>query len=363
MISIPTKTFSAALKRVMPAVGSERRMLPVLNNVLLQVEGKELTIAASNLSLSIKTAIAVTSSIEPVALPAKMLNDIVANLAGDVLSLDVDALTNVGKIDCVAYHGELRGMKADEFPPMAEPEGTTITLPLADLQRLTEAVAYAASDEAARPVLEGILLEAKDGKLTTVATDGHRLAASSAAVDGVADARIIAPTAEWQAALKAMSGETIKLALTETMVHLTDGTTSASMPLISGKYPDVSAIIPCSFATQVEVKTADLKRALKSAKIFARELSNIVTITASKQDGLKVETWETVEGRSEHDLVATVSGADITFAINCAFLLETANRIDSDMTLIQTNAANKPIWVAASADSETFAVIAPLQTV
>lgn len=70
-----------------------------------------------------------------------------------------------------------------------------------------------------------------------------------------------------------------------------------------------------------------------------------------------------MEQVTTHDLVATVSGADITFAINCAFLLETANRIDSDMTLIQTNAANKPIWVAASADSETFAVIAPMQTV
>ena len=70
----------------------------------------------------------------------------------------------------------VRPLSFDDYPKLASPVNTSVTLPAAQFGDALRQVVRAASTDEARPILTGVMMTAEGDGLRMVATDSYRLA-------------------------------------------------------------------------------------------------------------------------------------------------------------------------------------------
>ena len=79
----------------------------------------------------------------------------------------------------------MKEMLASDFPPFPEvSEGESLNFAASELAFLAEKTTFACSTDTIRLNLNGVYLEAKDGVISMIATDGHRLGRASIEQEG-----------------------------------------------------------------------------------------------------------------------------------------------------------------------------------
>ena len=163
---------------------STRTTLPVLSNVLLKAEENRLDFTATDLDVTISSAVEATVQ-KPgaVTLPARKLFGIVKELPTPQIELEVDEKNNC-RLTAGASFYRINGLAAEEFPAMPKfAENRKISLPQDKLKSLLRKTSFAISTDESRFVLKGIFVSMKDHKVTLVATDGRRLSLAEEEVD------------------------------------------------------------------------------------------------------------------------------------------------------------------------------------
>ncbi len=116
-------------------------------------------------------------------------------------------------------------------------------LPQEGLASLLAQVAFAAArEEEGRPALAGIRLEARDGRLHALATDGHRLAIASLPWEGQAAATINRRAAAFlrEVSRRDPQGE---LGVAPGRLHYRSAAAEAAAPLLAYPYPEVWKVV------------------------------------------------------------------------------------------------------------------------
>jgi DNA polymerase III subunit beta len=166
-----------ALRTVSRAVASGRTH-PVLAHVLLTTGNGNLQVSAYDLDLGITTpAPAIIDTAGSITIAYRLLADIIGRLeATDVVTLaatgtDVTVTTLSGSY-------KLSGGPAEDFPALP-----AVAVDQAASVAFEAAVLPASSTDEAKQILTGIHLRIAGGVMTQEATDGHRLAVRSCAID------------------------------------------------------------------------------------------------------------------------------------------------------------------------------------
>src|SRR6202047_192911 len=154
-----------------------RTTLPILSNVLLQASDGEIRLTTTNLDVGVRGSVeAHVERTGATTLPARRLFSIVRELPASEIYVDVDT-KNVASIRSGSSYFKILGLPEEEFPPLARFEAAKIfTIAQKALKAGLKKPSYALSGDETRYVLNGILFSFKDNKLTSVATDGRRLA-------------------------------------------------------------------------------------------------------------------------------------------------------------------------------------------
>ena len=163
-----------------------RHTLPVLANVLLRKSGETVQLTTSDLEIQIRTAAQLggDSGNFSTTVGARKLIDILRTMPADqTVSLESQAsklILKGGKSTIT-----LQTLPAEDFPLVQEAPsfGTAFKVPQKTLKNLLDQVAFAMAVHDIRYYLNGILFVAEGRQLSLVATDGHRLAFSSAKLD------------------------------------------------------------------------------------------------------------------------------------------------------------------------------------
>jgi DNA polymerase-3 subunit beta len=151
--------------------------LPILSNILLEATKDGIRLSGTDLDIAVSTT--VSASVEQegaITLPARKLVEIVRELPSAAIRLTASGEQRV-TIECGRSRFRLLGLPREEFPafPSVKFEGGWRTSSK-DLQKLIGHVAFAASTEESRPILNGVLWELRPERMRMVATNGHRLA-------------------------------------------------------------------------------------------------------------------------------------------------------------------------------------------
>ena len=163
---------------------TSRSTLPVLSNILIKTDEGRLRLSATNLELGISAWIGGSVTEEgAITVPARTFADLVNNLPNDSVTLTVDGHTQTLNVKCGTLNTDIKGISAEEFPPMPAPDmDTAIPLNVANFKEMIQQVVFAASTEDTRPNLTGVHMTFEGDNLVMAATDGYRISITQNAV-------------------------------------------------------------------------------------------------------------------------------------------------------------------------------------
>jgi len=346
-----TSDLLQALTLVSRAI-SAQQALPILSNILLEVEGKRCKVSATDLELSIVTSFAASIENEgAITVPAKAILNFAQYNADDEVLLETSEGTH---LKCTSKHAKtlISGEAASEYPTITPIEKeTSFTLDAAPLIDALHMVTFASTVTALRPVLSGVYLRAEKGHLTFVATDSYRLSeykiptkASTIDISCIVPKKVLEELKSILGARKAEKPEkekdgekkekhepihpSVEVALSAQQIELRVGSTCLLSRLIDGRFPDYKQIIPKEEKTTVSLSTREFTPIIKRMHYFAKEINNNLTFTFSK-DGVHVKTPQTQAGRDEASFSAQVKGDANKIALSSSYLLDFLGHADS----------------------------------
>lgn len=349
-----------------------KAQLPVLANILLATDKGRLKLSATNLETGINLWLGAKIERQgAISVPAKILTEYVSSLPAE--KIDLEAKENSLYLSCGNYQASFIGLPAGEFPTVPSLEGKPeISLSTKDLSLAISQVAFAAAQDEGRPVLTGVLIQAKQGNLILVATDGYRLSLKK--LDGLEG---IQKVVEFQKGLLipartlievgkiiSVGGEEKILGLTITpqanQVIFTTPDCEIVSRLIEGKFPDFEKILPEKGTTRVTVDNKNLTMAVRVAAIFARESANIVRIEV-KEGKLKISANAAQVGDNISEIEAKTEGESSKIAFNSRYLLDFLNSIDSELINFQMTTHLNPGVFAPAGDKSYLHIIMPVR--
>jgi len=353
---------------------STRSPLPVLANILLQTDDGRLKLSATNLEMGISAWIgAKVEQPGSLTVPSRTFADLVSNLPSDDVTLSVDERTHTLNVRCGTLNTDIKGISADEFPPMPEPDLTaSIPLNVANFKEMIQEVVFAASREESRPNLTGVHLSFEGDYLVLAATDGYRISIAKAImaqkpaqkIEALIPARALAELAR----IAVNGDETLQMVFPagrgQVIFHLHD--VELVSQLIEGNFPNYAAIIPPSFKTRTVISTADLLKACRQTEIIAREGSYIARLDIQPESGaekpsqLEISASSEQTGSSEVMVDASIDGTPLLIAFNVRFLREVLEVIKTPNVVLETNAANSPAMLRPVGDESFQHIIMPM---
>lgn len=164
-------------------IALNKTTVPMLSHILLEAREGKLFLSATNGQESLRTSLPAAIRKEgTAAVPGRKFYDYIRLLpAGDV---SLVSLPNFWvQIKAGRSRTRLLGMAGKDFPALPAPQGSAIKIPAALLRSFLPRIMYAISNEESRYTLKGALLVLAPGRITMVATDGHRLAKVERASD------------------------------------------------------------------------------------------------------------------------------------------------------------------------------------
>jgi DNA polymerase-3 subunit beta len=314
-------------------VVSTRTTLPILSNVLLQAVEGELRLTTTDLDVGVRGRVeAQVERTGATTLPARRLFSIVRELPAAEIYAEVDT-KNLASIRSGSSYFKILGLPEEEFPPLARFENAKeFLIAQKDLKDALRKTSYAISTDETRYVLNGILFSFKDNKLTSVATDGRRLALVDLELEFPRSQEIdvIIPTKavlELQRLVKE-EGE-VKLSIGENQIAFELNDALLVSKLIEGNYPNYRQVIPSEAKERITLEREIFLNAVRRVSLLASEKSNSVKLIFSKGNMDIVAVTPDV-GEAKESLPVMYKGKDFSIAFNPEFLMAPLRNLPTD---------------------------------
>ena len=275
---------------------STRASVQILAGVLLRAEAGRLTLAATDMDLSLRSSLdAEVEADGDVVVPGRLLVDLTRLLPEDDVVLEHRADEGVVQITCGPASYRLHTYNAEDFPrlPPTDAAGMFAVSGGAVLETVAR-VGRAASRDESRPVLTGILVRFEDGKLVMTATDSYRLAVKETPIsadvpplEAIVPARALAELARI-----AHADDDLSLGVHENQVVFGTGDAWLTTRRIDGQFPDYRQLLPESFESDVRIRRAELLDVVRRTAVMAQRNAPLrlrfeegeLTISAQTQD-------------------------------------------------------------------------------
>jgi DNA polymerase-3 subunit beta len=341
---------------------SPRASLPVLSGLLLDLHGGTLRVTGSDLDTTISVAVSVDVEREGVAVVnARLVTDIVRALdPGAVMfsTEDDEASVTAGRS---AF--SVRTIPATEFPNLAEPSGSTVTLDAQMFATALNQVLKAASNDADRPILRGVQMENEGDGLRLVATDSYRLAVRDLPGISVlaADQSVLIPSNALTELVKMIDDvDEVSMRVGERDVSFEMGNTRVTTRLIEGQFPNYRSLIPHAHPNKLTVSRSGLIEAVKRVKVVVRDASTPIRLVM-KPEGLELSVSSQDYGTAFEQIDARFEGTELAVAFNPDYLIQGAEASTGDEVMIETVDNLKPALLVTPDSYDYRYVLMPVR--
>ena len=345
--TIDRSSFLEVLSKVQNVVPS-RSTLQILSNALLQAENGSLILTTTDLDISVRCkAEAVVEEEGATTLPIRRLVSIVRELSETAISVEVDE-NDVATLQCGASYFKIVGLPPRDFPPVPVPESSiSYQLDGGVFREMLRKTFYAVSMDETRRILTGVLLSFKDGKLTTVATDGRRLALVEHEVEFPPETEkdMVLPCKTVSELQRLLEDDTeLRIFSEKTQAIFVHGNTTLSTKLIDGTYPNYRQVIPSAFDERVTLAREDLLTALKRVSVVTTDKSNATVLTFGNNQ-LTIHTQTPEIGEARETIPVKYAGKEITVSFNPEYIMDPLRNIDTDEIYIELSNGHSPAMI------------------
>src|SRR5213594_208476 len=311
-------------------VVERKTTIPILSNYLFEAAGDKLSLTATDLDLSLRTACSAKVKKEgSCTIPARKLHDYVKLLPDSDITIKL--LDNHWvSIRCGRSNTKMVGMARSNFPSLPVfPAAGVVKIPAQVLRGMIARTGFAIANEESRYTLNGALMILKPESITMVATDGHRLAhveRNGEKFEGVSgELKTLVPKKamdELRSLVDAADDvETIEFAKDESTLYFRIGPRLLTSRQLTGQFPNYEAVLPKDNSKSIPLRGEDLSAAISRVAQFADERSRAVRIKLEKGE-LKLSASSTESGESEDSLETNYNGDPLTVGFNAQYVLD-----------------------------------------
>lgn len=311
---------------------SSRPTLPVINNILLDIRGNQLFMTGTDLEVELTTQAELLEAVGSngkFTIPAKKFLDICRTLPDDsVISVQFEADRAFVRAGRSKFN--LATLPASDYPNLMDwkPE-VDFTIDQATLARLIDATQFSMANQDARYFLNGMKFETEGNLLRTIATDGHRLAVCTMALDQelLAHSVIVPRKAVLELArLVGHNSDSVRLEIGTSNLRVTMNGIVFTSKLIDGRFPDYRRVFPRNADRILEADAEVLKRALVRAAILSNERFRGVRLALSK-DQLKITANNPEQEEAEDIIDVSYDNVEMEIGFNVSYLLDVINTL------------------------------------
>lgn len=347
-------------------VVERRQTLPVLSNVLLVLEGQQLSLTGTDLEVELVGRVPVdeASTAGEVTVPARKLVDICKSLPE---GSDIHFSVEEGKATVRSGRSRftLSTLPAREFPSVEEGAGTQqFSLKQGQLKRLIDRTSFAMAQQDVRYYLNGMLLEIRQGQLRVVATDGHRLAMCTfgETLADQQDTQVILPRKGVLelARLLMSENEDIAMSLGSNHLRATTGEFTFTSKLVDGKFPDYERVLPRSAEKVVLGSRLDLRQAFTRTAILSNEKYRGVRLKLS-EDNLEIVANNPEQETAEEQVAVEYQGDALEIGFNVSYLLDVLGVLSGETIKLSLSDPNSSALLEEAQDGDSLYVVMPMR--
>ena len=350
---------------IVAGVVERRQTLPILSNIMLRYNGKELALTGTDLEVEISAQISCKGGDNgEMTVPARKLHDICRALPNES-SIDISLEKEKALIKSGKSRFRLLTMPATEFPAIETAQwDTKISLPQKKLRWLLEKTMFCMAQQDVRYYLNGLLFEVSGQQLRAVATDGHRLSLAevdiSNSIDG--EKHVILPRKGVQEMIRFLDDSDAEVHIHIGANHLRatlSGLTFTSK-LIDGRFPDYNRVIPATQSKQLKVQRASFRETLNRAAILSNEkyrgvrfgLGNgLMTITAHNPE----------QEEAQEEVAIDYSGENMEIGFNVNYISEAVGALDNNEIEFCLNDPNSSCLLRVPGNTKHLYVVMPMR--
>ena len=364
-IKVTQEKLSRALNNV-SRIAIGKVTLPILNNVLIRVDNKKVSLITTNLDMAVVDFLPVSSSEDGVVtVPAKLLAEFVSNLPkGETIEIstkDTKATIKAGK-----YSSIINGSPADDFPELPElndKKAVTYKIGVDEFKTSITQVIIAASNDLTRPALTGVYFNTYDNTLAIAATDGYRLAEKKLIDKVKSEVSAIVPASSLQEVLRSITDdiEEIEISFNEDLVRFRLGEVEIISKLIDASFPDYQKLIPKDCNIKVDLDREELARITKLSALFSRSVGGSIVCETTEPDQFSIKSIANEFGENDSKLEAKVNKSG-KINLNSRFLLDALNSLEEPVITFQFSDRIAPILLTNKKSNRYTHIVMPLNS-
>jgi len=376
--TINRSAFISQLNNVLRAISS-KTTIPILTGLKMVVNEDNIVLTGSNSDITIESVINANDTdndltIEDtgaIVLPARFFSDIVKKLPDKKVTIEV---TSGFQADITSGSAkfQINGQDAENFPHLQEIEiNKSVTLPNDILKEVIRQTVIAVSKQESRPILAGVHMTLKDGVLTAVATDSHRLAQRKVVLENIdndIDFDVIIPGKSMEELSGMISDvhEDVQMQVTENQVLFIFGNTHFYSRLLEGNYPETSQLIPQTADTTVELEAGTFLSSIERASLLSHESRNdVVKLSLKPSENLVRISGDSPDiGTVEEEVVTSaLDGNDLEISFNPNYMKDALRSFGQATIKISFTSPLRPFTLVPTEDQENFVhLITPVRT-
>jgi len=299
---------------------------PVLEDFLFVLEGDILTTTSSNLDTTIRVETRVQGEDDgEIALPAKLLLEILKALPDQPLSFEVDDENHWLEVTSAFGKYRMAGDNPLDFPSLPEMDSDNSLV--INSKTLSKAIGYTivgASDDELKQGLTGVYCLIDFNKITFVGTDAHKLVKYTfQGIEVDYTKSFLTPKRSLNLIKNALHGDyEVKISFNDKMVFFEFDNTLFISKLINDPFPNYNAFIPVDNPNILNLDKKDLFNSLKRISIFASKSTNQVIFNLD-ESSLTISSQDLdFSNEATEQLPCVYEGDPVTIGFNSKFFLE-----------------------------------------
>jgi DNA polymerase-3 subunit beta len=259
----------------------------------------------------------------------------------------------------------LQTLPAEDFPLVQESPsfGPMFSIPQKTLKELLHQVSFAMAVHDIRYYLNGILFVAEGKQLSLVATDGHRLAYTSATLElEVPKQEVILPRKTVLELLRLLSDK-------EGMIDMQFANNQAKFKfegkefvtkLVEGKFPDYNRVIPKNHKNAVTLGRVTLLNTLQRTAILTSDKFKGVRINLDTSM-LRVAASNAEQEEAVDEIEVDYNGDSIEIGFNVTYLIDVLTNMSQDMVRMELADSNSSVLVTMAENPNFKYVVMPMR--
>ena len=317
-----------------------KNTIPILANVLLEANGTEVKMLATDLEVGLRSKCPATvSKSGSLTLPAKKLYEIVKALPETDVRIEEDK--GGVKVAADRFDSRMQTLPREDFPTLPDATGTiSATLPRDVLRQMVSKTQFAITGEDTRYFLNGALFLLRPDSMGLVSTDGHRLAHITVAREGGKSVKGADPAEEMRVILPRKTllelgrlvaegeGDVI-YERGENHLFFTLGERLLISRMIDGQFPAFERVIPKNNDKHVEFDRDRLTAAVKRVALLSNERSRAVKVQIDKGK-IEIASSSPEFGEAKEILMVDYAGAPVTICFNAQYVLDFLGVVETD---------------------------------